>query len=613
MSAIILCRNNVFKSLQWKIIFIYLMLILISLQIISVYLVQSLEQYYLRNYKESLESQARLLSAFMEPGFGSDSEDWTGNTVRLAREFGDLHDMEIKVLDGYAQIVETSGSQALVGRRLMRDEITRAMAGHLSDNVRYDPVKEERRYYMAYPIQQDQSTQGVIYLSGSLQTVDDTLSEVKTILLTGVGLVLAVSFFLGVILTRTITVPIKEVTRQANSMAQGDFSRKIDVKASDEIGHLGETFNYLTQRLNFTIDEMALEKSKVEAIINNMSEGIVALNGKGHLIQINPSARKLIGNLNLKLPALNSSGFNLLRSLIGAEATRQFIRKQQPMTAEISSHNPECTMQVKIAPFKVDKGKLDGTLIVLHDVTRERELTRRQEEFVADVSHELRTPLATVKSYVETLMDGAAEDEEARNRFLGVLSKETERMVSMVKDLLVLSQMDSNRVDWQKDKINVRNLVIEAVEQAKKKLGADLAEIYINVPENYPAVSVDRDKVMQVFTNVLNNALKYTPSEGKVIISTEAEIDFVKVLIEDTGAGISEEELPKVFERFYRVEKTRSRSFGGTGLGLSIARKVVKAHGGTIWIESTPGQGTKVYFTLPRGARSEHLEENNNG
>jgi len=588
------------------------MLILIALQLISVYLVQSLEQYYLRNYKESLENQARLLSAFMEPGFGGESEDWAEDTVRLAREFGDLHDMEIKVLDSYAQIIETSGSQALVGRRLLRDEITRAMAGHLSDNVRYDPIKEERRYYMAYPIQQDQNTQGVIYLSGSLKSVDDTLSEVKTILLTGVGLVLAVSFFLGVILTRTITVPIKEVTNQANSMAQGDFNRKINVQASDEIGRLGETFNYLAQRLSYTIDEMSLEKSKVEAIINNMSEGIVALNGKGHLIQMNPSARKLIKNLKLRIPVLNRSGFNLLRSLIGAEATRQFVRNQKPMTAEISSHDPEYTMQVKIAPFKVDKGKLDGTLIVLHDVTRERELTRRQEEFVADVSHELRTPLATVKSYVETLLDGAAEDEEVRNRFLKVLSKETERMVSMVKDLLVLSQMDSNRVDWQKDEANVRNLAIEAVEQAKQKLSVDLPRIDLDIPEKFPLVSVDRDKVMRVFTNLLNNALKYTPPSGEVVISAETEQNFIKVLIKDTGSGISEDELPKVFERFYRVEKTRSRSFGGTGLGLSIARKVVEAHGGTIWIESTQGKGTSVWFTLPMAKSSEEPGVSNN-
>ncbi len=595
-----------FNSLQWKIIFIYLTLILFSLQLISVYLVQSLEQYYLRNYKENVENQASLLSAFMKPDFGR-GEAWADDTVRLAREFRDLHEMEIIVLDNHAQIVGTSGSQAVIGRRLIRDEITRALAGNLSDNLRYDPLNEERRYYMAYPIENNQSTLGVIYLSGSLKSVDDTLSEVKTIMLSGVGLALAVSFILGVVLTRTITVPIKEVTGQARDMAGGDFSRKIEVQTSDEIGRLGETFNYLAEQLSHTIGEMSSEKSKVEAIINNMSDGVAALNGKGYLIQINPSAQRLINNLNLKIPALNCSGFSLLRSLIGSEETRRFIRNQKPLTAEISSQDPDCTMQVKIAPFKIDKGKLDGTLIVLHDITRERELTRRQEEFVADVSHELRTPLATVKSYVDTLLDGAAEEPEVRNRFLKVLSKETERMVSMIKDLLVLSQMDSGRVDWQKTEVDLKDLALEAVDQAKQKLSLKLPQINVLVNSDFYRVSVDRDKVMRVFSNLLNNALKYTAPEGKINISAKGQGRFIKVLIEDNGSGIPEDELPRVFERFYRVEKNRSRDYGGTGLGLSIARKVVEAHGGKIWIDSSPGLGTRVWFTLPVAPGEEDL------
>lgn len=580
------------------------MLILFSLQLISVYLVQSLEQYYLRNYKDSLENQARLLSAFMGPGFG-EGQAWAEDTVRLARQFRDLHEMEIIILDNYAHIIGTSGSQVLIGRRLIRDEITRALAGHMSDNIRLDPANQERRYYLAFPVRNDQTTLGVIYLSGSLRPVDDTLNEVKTILLTGVGLALAVSLFLGIVLTKTITQPIREVTDQAYLMAHGDFSHKIKVQTADEIGRLGETFNYLAEQLSYTINEISSEKSKVEAIINNMSDGIIALDGKGNLIQINPSARRLIRSHNLKVPSLNRSGFYLLRSLIGSDAMRQFIRRQDPLTAEISSSSPECTMQVKIAPFKVEKGRLDGTLIVLHDITRERELTKRQEEFVADVSHELRTPLSTVKSYVETLLDGAADDPPVRNRFLNVLAKETDRMVNMVKDLLVLSQMDSSKVYWQKNEVELNDLALEAVEQLKQKLSVKLPQIDIVSGPEGSSVYVDRDKVMRVFTNLISNAAQYTSLEGKITISAINEGSYIKISIEDTGSGIPEDELPRVFERFYRVEKTRSRDFGGTGLGLSIARKVVEGHGGSIWIESTLGLGTRVCFTLPKSANEE--------
>ncbi len=575
------------------------MLILFSLQLISVYLVQSLEQYYLRSYKESLENQARLLSVFMEPGLG-ERQVWAEDTVRFAREFRDLHEMEIIILDNFAQVIGTSGSQTLIGRRLIRDEITRALAGHLSDDVRFDPVNQERRYYLAFPIANDQSTLGVIYLSGSLRSVDDTLNEVKTILLYGVGLALAVSLILGVVLTKTITLPIKNVTDQAYYMARGDYSRKIKVQTADEIGRLGETFNYLADQLSHTIDEMSSERSKVEAIINNMSDGIVALDGKGSLIQVNPSAQRLLNNLRLEVPDLNRSGFSLLRNLIGADEMRKFIRRQKPLTAEISNNSPAYTLEVKIAPFKVDRGKLDGTLIVLHDITQERELTRRQEDFVADVSHELRTPLATVKSYVETLLDGAAEEPEIRSRFLNVLAEETDRMVTMVKDLLVLSQMDASQAYWQKSEVDLLGLVNEAVEQLKQKQRVQFPTIKVQIDPDYSSVLADRDKIMRVISNLLNNAVKYTPLRGEITISAEAEGKFIKVLIEDTGCGIPENELPRVFERFYRVEKTRSRDFGGIGLGLSIARKVVESHDGTIWIESKPGMGTKVFFTLPR-------------
>ncbi len=579
------------------------MLILFSLQLISVYLVQSLEKYYLNNYKESLENQARLLSVFMEPGFG-ESQGWTADTVRLAREFRDLSDVEMIILDNDALIVGTSGNQSLIGRRLIRDEITRALTGNLSDNMRYDEVNQVRRYYLAYPVQQDQDVLGVIYLSGSLKAVDDTLNEVKTILFTGVVLALVISFFLGAVLTRTITTPIQAVTDQALNMASGDFSQKIKVQTADEIGRLGETFNYLAEQLSQTINEMSSEKSKVEAIINNMSDGIVALDGKGRIIQINPSARQLIRTLKLRVPALGRSGFNLLRNFIGADMLRRFVRRQEPLTAEISGSEPDCIMEVKIAPFKVGKGKLDGTLIVLHDITRERELTRRQEEFVADVSHELRTPLATVKSYVETLLDGAAEERATRIKFLNVLSRETDRMVNMVKDLLVLSQMDASQVYWQKADVNLKDLAEEAVEQLRQKLTGNVPPIKVNLTPDL-TIPADRDKLIRVFSNLLNNAARYTSSDGEINIDAVIEEDSVKIFISDTGRGIPEKELPHVFERFYRVEKTRSRDYGGTGLGLSIARKIIEGHSGHISMYSIAGLGTRVLFTLPRTDQGE--------
>ncbi len=577
---------------------IYSLLLLFTLQLISVYLVQSLEQYYMHNYKSGLESQARLLAAFMAPrfkeGYGS-AED----IAHLVREFGGLSEMEVVVLNRHAQVVGTSGKQDLIGQRLIREEITRALSGQGSDMIRYDSSNQECRYYLAYPLKDEQSDLGVIYLSGSLKNVDAILSEVKIILLTGAGVALAISFGLGIILSRTITVPIQAVTRQADLMADGDFTRQIKVEASDEIGQLGNTFNYLAERLSHNIKEISYQKSKVEAVINNMSDGVIALGGKGHLIQINPAAQKLLENLEMKAPSPGGSGFNLLRGLIGSEAWRRFIRQQQALTVEITREKPPCILQLKLAPFKEEQGRLDGTLMVLHDVTGERELTRRQQEFVADVSHELRTPLSTVKSYIETLLDGAAEDPAVRDRFLKVLEQETERMVSLVKDLLALSQLDYSQVEWHKTEIDVKALALEVVEQYRQKAALELPDIKLSIPADLPPAYVDRGKMVQVFSNVLNNAVRYTPPWGNIEISANQDGDMLKVLIADTGVGIPPEDLPRVFERFYRVEKNRSRDYGGTGLGLPITRKLVEAHGGVIWLESAPGKGTRVWFTIP--------------
>jgi two-component system, OmpR family, sensor histidine kinase VicK len=347
--------GNIFKGLQWKIVLIYSLLLLFTLQLISVYLVQSLEQYYLHNYKSGLETQARLMAAFLAPRF-KEGPGSAEDVAHLVTEFGGLRELEVVVLDRHAQIVGASGSQSLLGHRLIREEITRALSGQGSDVVRYDPVNQERRYYLAFPLRDEKSELGVIYLSGSLKNVDATLNEVKIILLTGAGAALAISFLIGLILSRTITAPIQAVTRQADLMADGDFSRQIKVESSDEIGQLGKTFNYLAERLSHNIKEISSEKSKVEAVINNMSDGVVALGGSGQLIQINPAARRLLAALQVKAPLPGSSGFPLLRGLIGSAEWRRFIRQQQALTVEITREKPPCVIQLKLAPFKEEQG-----------------------------------------------------------------------------------------------------------------------------------------------------------------------------------------------------------------------------------------------------------------
>ena len=574
---------------------VYSLLLLFALQLICVYLGQSLEQYYLHNFKTGLENQARLLATFIEP-FLQEGHKSPEDIAHLVKEFGGLREIEIDVLDPYAHIIGTSQNQSLVGGRLIQDEITRALAGEMSGTVRFDLSAEERRYYLAFPLSDGGVVNGVIYLSGSLKKVDAVLNQVRLILLSGSGLALAVSFLLGTILAKTITAPIQEVTRQAGLMAGGDFSQRIKVKSADEIGSLGAAFNHLAGRLDQNIKKISTQKSKIEAMINHMSDGVIALDGKGRFIHINPAAQRLLK----KIPLPGRSGFRLLRDLIGAVPLRQYISGRKPVTLEVSNENPAEVLKVTLAPFKEEGRRMDGTLVVLQDVTVERALIKQQQEFVADVSHELRTPLTTVKSYVEALLDGAAADPDTRGRFLDVLNRETERMVDLVRDLLELSGLGYSQKELQKTRIDLHTLVGEALEQLQQKVGFRLLQIELAISPDLPPLWVDRETIMRVFLNLLGNALQYTPAGGKIKIGAiKIKKDRLQVYIEDTGPGIPPADLERIFERFYRVEKTRSRDYGGTGLGLPIARRVVEAHGGEIGLESTVGKGTRAWFNLP--------------
>lgn len=569
---------------------------------ISVYLVQSLEQYYLHNFKTGLEYQARLLASFLEPFLREEPES-SEDLANLVREFSGLRETEIAVLDSSAHISGTSKSQTQIGGRLIRDEVTRALAGELGETIRFDPAAAERRYYLAFPLKEGGDVSGVIYLSGSLKKVDAVLNQIKLILLSGSGLVLAVSILLGVILARTITTPIQEVTRQAGLMARGDFSRKINVKSSDEIGRLGATFNYLARRLDRNIKAISTEKSKIEAMINHMSDGVIALDGKGRLIHINPAAQSLLKDILEKNQdsGPGNFGFRLLKDLVGPEPLHRFTSSRKAVTLEVNRDAPAAALMITLAPFKEEEGRAEGTLVVIHDVTVERALIRQQQEFVADVSHELRTPLTTVKSYVETLLDGAAADPATCNRFLNVLNREADRMVDLVRDLLELSGLGYSRAELQKRGVDLLSLAGESLEQLERKGDLNLSRVELALSPSLPRLWVDREKIMRVFLNLLSNALQYTPADGKIRIGAaeSGEEGWLKVFVEDNGPGIPRVDLERIFERFYRVEKTRSRDYGGTGLGLPIARRVVEAHGGKIGLDSIEGKGTRAWFTLP--------------
>ncbi len=588
------------KSLQWKIVSIYSLLLLFTLQLIGVYLVQGLERYYLENYRENLENQAKLLSTFISP---RPLEERSAEDIAyLIKELRGLWEMDIMVLDNSARVVGSSGSQDIIGSRFIREEVREALSGTTGGTIRIEPSTKERRYCLAVPLISRGNKVGLVYLSGSLSSVDHTLNQIKMTLITGSGIALAIGLGLGLILTKAITSPILEVTQKAHKMAQGDFSQRIKVVSADEIGQLGCSFNNLSSQLNRSLKEISSEKNKVEAIINYMNDGVIALDPGGIVIHINPAARKMLSAWPGNRLELGDCGAGMLERFAGPQGAAILENQGEPVNFEVMGRQPPGVFQVQLVPFQQEEGHGGGTLIVIHDITQERELVRLQQEFVADVSHELGTPLTTIKSYVEALLDEIAPDQELGRHFLKVLDNETNRMVRLVKDLLTLSLLDSRQMELHRTRVILPDLIREAADYIHQ--GPEIRpDMVFHFPDNLPAAWIDRGRAMQVVTNIIKNAVNYTPPEGEVQVEILPLPGFLKVIIADNGIGIPSEDLPRIFERFYRVKKDRSRGYGGTGLGLSIARKIVEAHEGEIGIESTPGEGTTVWFTFPVGER----------
>lgn len=586
------------RSIQGKIVVIYILLVLVAMEIISVQLVRRLQSYYETNFRTALTAQANLLAGFAVRYFsGEQPESYLGD---LVDDFRLQTGAQIVVVDAGGMVLAATGDASTqLGKRLQQPELTRALSGVAGGDIRSDSVQGSRTFHLAVPVRRDGQVVGAVGLSSSLAEVDRTLNEIKGILLKATAFALLATVFLGFALARTITQPIQEVTRQAAAIAGGEFGEPVAVHSRDEIGKLAAGFNYLRERLQQTLQEISGQKEKVEAILANLNDGVLALDPAGRIVHLNPAARSL-----LRLPAGGADPLGRLWS----EALPQLglekeLEQAQAGTAATVRLDSEATggriLKVHLAPFQGGTPQA-GVVLTLQDITEQEQLESLRREFVANVSHELRTPLTTIKSYVETLLDNEDNLEPAvGRRFLAVVSAEVDRMTRLVRDLLQLAQLDAGRVRWDKRPLDLAQVVAEVAERFRMPAERGGLTLAVTAAEGLPPVIADRDRVEQVLANLIGNALKFTPPGGRIELRLAREGEMVRTAVVDTGVGIPLEDQPRIFERFYRVDKARSRALGGTGLGLSIARQIVEAHGGEITLTSVPGQGTEVAFTLP--------------
>jgi len=598
-------KVKLFQSIRIKFILVFVLLILIAMQIIGVYFVRVLEDRLIENFKNSMNQHVNILTYYIEEVLVKDRNEQEATSLEedirniLEDYVGTATDIkEIRVINKDYRIIGTSSSdnQGLVGQRTTDELIKRTLViGERDGRLFVDQQTGHRIWYLYSPLKTNNEITGIIYMEGEIEKVFEQLRIINSILTKGTMIALAITAVLAVFVAQTITRPISDMKKQAQAMAKGNFSRKVKVYGSDEIGQLATTFNHLTKKLQDAQETTEGERRKLSSVLAYMTDGVIATDRKGRIILINEPATTM---LNVTRETVLSQP---IVSVLGIEDRYTFtdlLEEKESVTLDFSTNEKPYILRANFSVIQKETGFMNGLITVLHDITEQEKIEEERREFVANVSHELRTPLTTMRSYLEALTEGAINDQDLAPKFLQVTQEETERMIRLVNDLLQLSKMDSKDYRLEKDWINFTdyfNRIIDRFELTK------VPSIIINrvIPKKSIFVEFDQDKMTQVLDNLISNALKYSPEGGTITCQVEEHDKEIIVSISDEGVGIPKDSINRIFDRFYRVDKARTRKLGGTGLGLAIAKEMVQAHKGKIWVESKEGEGTTFYFSLP--------------
>lgn len=595
-------KYTFFRSIRLKFILFFVLLILIAMQIIGVYFVRELENELTDNFKNSILNRVNLLTYNLEQEFLKERPAEDENTLeddvkQLLVENSSPDIEEIRVYDKNLRVIATSdfSSQDKVGQRTTDVVATRALVTEeMIEKLTIDSANE-RKWFLYVPLKINGQVEGIVHIVGEIEQVFDQIKVINSVLINGTVIALLITAVLAVFVAQTITRPITDMKRQAHAMARGNYSRKVKVYGNDEIGELAKTFNNLSKKLKDEQAKTDSEKRKLSSILKYMTDGVISTDKKGRIILINEAAERM---LNVSRETVISENIISVLGLENEYTLKELAAETNSFILDFSTKNTPLILRANVSIIQKETGLMNGIIVVLHDITEQEKIEQERREFVANVSHELRTPLTTMRSYLETLTDGAWKDRKIAPKFLNVIQNETERMIRLVNDLLQLSKLDSKDYQMRKKSLDFKqflNQIIERFEMSKEKP----VKFVRKFPKKPVFIAFDQDKMTQVLYNIISNAIKYSPEEGTITLQILAYHDHIEVRISDKGVGIPRESVHRIFERFYRVDKARARQYGGTGLGLAIAREMVEAHGGEIWATSKEGKGTTIHFTLP--------------
>ena len=595
-------------SIHFKIPMLFILLLLVSLQLIGAYFIRELETKMISNFDSQMSLNAGFLEKTLQPILMADDTEKLEESVQtILSDFTGANILETQVMDeqGYILGINDQTLQSLIGTKSTDRDVQQVILLDAPSSYQY--VKEDtnsrvlKNISPIYSMDNTGTLIGVLVMESNIESVYSQMSQTVSIFLNASVVAIIITIVLAVIISRGITRPISEMRRQTANIADGDYSGKVTVYGADELGELAETINDLSYKVKDAQETTESERQRLDSVLRHMTDGVLATDRRGKIIIINSRAMDLLSISQDK--AIGQSIMKVLK--LGEKFTfRQLLETQDELILNIPTDDQDTILRGEFSVIQRESGFISGLVCVLSDITEQEKVEQERRSFVSNVSHELRTPLTSVKSYTESLIDGAWEDKEIAPEFLKVISTETDRMIRMITDLLNLSRMDQGKQELNLEFVSINELVAHIIDRFEMVLKSEQYrnkkyKIERDFTQRTLWVEIDQDKFIQVIDNIMNNAIKYSPDGGKITCRLMETHNSIVISITDEGLGIPRKDIGHVFDRFYRVDKARARSMGGTGLGLAISKEVVQLHGGKIWVTSVENKGSTFFISLP--------------
>lgn len=597
-----------FSSIHFKIALVFTLTLLVTLELVGAFFVKRLEQQNLATFRTQIALPAYVNDSLTQQLISTDQTKANSDIHTILTSINNASISEIEVIDSSGIIRGTSdiNSQDEVGQKTTDANVKAALAG---GKYTKNPIEERsgvRYQVVVKPLVSSSGGEsniiGVVEVRASLETTYDNLNHISLIYFSASLLAVVLGVVMAVIISRSLTKPIAEINDRTTRIAQGDYSGGILVRSNDEIGQLAENVNALAVRIEETTNSTEFERRRLDSVLEHMTDGVIATDRRGSINIINTAALQMTGMEDSNV-ALGQSILEVLQ-IADRYNLRELLDNQDELLLDFSNEERQLIIRAYFSLIQRASGFISGLVIVLHDVTEQQRIEEERRQFVSNVSHELRTPLTSVKSYVDALQEGAIEDPEVTKSFLAVAQDETTRMIHMINDLLELSRMDSGTMKLETEYVNVGELFNYILNRFDMIIANDdKPEKYYTIKREITNsqiwVELDTSKFTQVVDNIMNNAIKYSPDGGVITARMIDRKTEVVLSITDQGLGIPKKDLGHIFDRFFRVDKARSRAQGGTGLGLAISKEIIERFGGKIWVESSEGKGSTFSISLP--------------